>query len=183
MTQNDIANRQAILAEVFEFSPADIEANCKGKLSAAQRKRIIRKHDSNRRLAWIGFTIIFGVGLLGFSAEMIRLETMNARSLLTYLGVTAFFGLIVWAFILRYRGQIKRTLREENVQPVEGTILLVTKREEKMMSRYFCIGHHRFRIDEYKHFALLQQSGIAGQKAIVYVSTPWSSVLSVVLLH
>ena len=181
MVQNDISSLQAVLAEVFGFSSADIVANRKGELSLTQRERITSKHYADCRFAWILFAIIFGLGLLGFSAEMIRTENMNGRSLLTYFGVTAFFGLILWAFILYYRWQMKRTLREGNVQLVEGNIHLITERVEKTQVRYFCIGRHRFRIDKYRHFVLLQQSGIAGREAILYVSAPWRSVLSVVL--
>lgn len=181
MAQNDISSLQAVLAEVFTFSSADIAANRKGELSLPQRERISSKHYADCRVAWIIFAIIFGLGLLGFSAEMIRTGNMNANSLLTYVGITTFFGLIVWAFILYYRWQMKRTLREGNVQLVEGNIHLLTERVEKTQVRYFCIGRHRFRIDEYRHFVLLQQSGVAGRDAILYVSAPWRSVLSVEL--
>jgi hypothetical protein len=181
MTQNEMSNLQAILAEVFEFSPADIAANRMGEISAAQRERITNKHYANCRVAWEVFVIIFGLGLLGFSAEMIRTGNMGMRSLLTYFGVTAFFGLIVWAFILYYRYQLKRTLREGSARPVEGKIQLITERSERMQSRYFCVGNHRFRLDQYKHFVTLQQSGVAGRKAIMYVASPWHGLLSVVL--
>ena len=181
MIQNERSNLQAILAEVFEFSPADIAANRTGEISAAQKARITKTQYANSRAAWELFFIIFGLGLLGFSAEMIRTENMGVKSLLTYFGVTAFFGLIVWAFILYYQHQMKRTLREGSAQLVEGTIQLITERGEKTQIRYFCICNHRFRIDEYKHFVALQQSGVAGQKAIAYVSSPWHDLLSVVL--
>ena len=181
MAQNEMSHLQAVLAEVFEFSQADIAANRKGQLSAAQRERITNKHYANSRFAWELFFIIFGLGLLGFSAEMIRTGNMGMKSLLTYFGVTAFFGLIVWAFILYYRHQMKRTLRQGSAQPVEGKIQLVTERGERMQSRYFCIGNHRFRIDRYKHFVALQQSGVAGRKATMYVSSPWHSLLCVIL--
>jgi hypothetical protein len=181
MAQHDISHLQALLAEVFEFSPADIAANRRGEISAAQKARITSSHDASRRVAWEIFTIIFGLGLLGFSAEMIRTGNMGVKSLLTYFGVTAFFGLIVRAFILYYRHQIKQTLREGTAQPVEGNIQLITERGERMQSRYFCVGTHRFRIDNYQHFAVLQQSGVAGHKAVMYVSSPWHGLLSVVL--
>ena len=181
MIQNERSNLQAILAEVFEFSPADIAANRTGEISTAQKARITSTHYANSRVAWELFFIIFGLGLLGFSAEMIRTGNMGVKSLLTYFGVTAFFGLIVWAFILYYRHQMKRTLWEGSAQLVEGKIQLITERGEKMQSRYFCVGNHRFRIDEYKHFIVLQQSGVAGRRAIMYVSSPWHDLLSVVL--
>ena len=183
MTQNEISNLQAILAEVFEFSPADIAANRRGEISAAQKARITSNHYANTRIIWELFTIIFGLGLLGFSAEMIRTGNMGVKSLLTYFGVTAFFGLIVWAFISYYRYQIKRTLRAGSAQPVEGKIRLITERREKTQSRYFCVGNHRFSIDRYKHFIALQQSGIAGRKAIMYVSSPWHGLLLSVVLQ
>ncbi|MEL7505155.1 MAG: hypothetical protein AAFN18_22105, partial [Cyanobacteria bacterium J06554_6] len=100
---------------------------------------------------------------------------------LTYFGVTAFFGLIVWAFIFYYRHQMKRTVRQGSAQRVEGKIQLVTERGERMQSRYFCVGNHRFRIDRYKHFVVLQQSGVTGRQAIMYVSSPRHGLLSVVL--
>ena len=181
MIQNEGSDLQAILAEVFEFSPADILANRTGEISAAQKARITKTHYANSRAAWELFFIIFGLGLLGFSAEMIRRGNMGVKALLTYFGVTAFFGLIVWAFIFYYRHQMKRTLREGRAQLVEGTIQLITERGEKTQSRYFCVDNHRFRIDEYKHFVALQQSGVTGRKVIAYVSSPWHDLLSVVL--
>lgn len=181
MSQNEISNLQAILAEIFEFSSVDIAANRTGEISTAQKARITNTHYANSRTAWELFFIIFGLGLLGFSAEMIRTGNMGVKSLLTYFGVTAFFGLIVWAFILYYRHQMKRTLQKGSVQRVEGKIQLIIERSEKMQSRYFCVGNHRFRIDNYKHFVVLQKSGVAGRKAIMYVSFPWHGLLSVVL--
>ncbi|NEQ42131.1 MAG: hypothetical protein F6K00_00640 [Leptolyngbya sp. SIOISBB] len=181
MIQNERSNLQAILAEVFEFSPADIAANRAGEISAAQKARITNTHYANSRAAWELFFIIFGLGLLGFSAEMIRTENMGVKSLLTYFGVTAFLGLIVWAFILYYRHQMKRTLRAGSAQLVEGTIQLITERGEKTQSRYFCVCNHRFRIDKYEHFVVLQQSGVAGRQVIAYVSSPWHDLLSVIL--
>mgnify|MGYP001797084907 FL=1 len=181
MIHNERSNPQAILAEVFEFSPADIAVNRTGEISAAQKARITKTHYVNSRAAWELFFIIFGLGLLGFSAEMIRTGNMGVKSLLTYFGVTAFFGLIVWAFILYYRHQMKRTLREGSAQLVEGTIQLITERGEKTQIRYFCVCNHRFRVDKYEHFVALQQSGVAGRKVVAYVSAPWHDLLSVVL--
>lgn len=181
MTRDDMSHRQAVLAEIFEFSPTDIAANRIGKMSTAQKSRIAHAHYANTQTAWIVFAIIFGLGLLGFSAEMIRTGNMGAQSLLTYFGVTAFFGFVVGAVILYYRHQTKRTLRQGSVQPVEGKIQLTTERSERLLVRYFGIGRHRFRIDQYQHFVMLQQSGVAGQNAIMYVSAPLPSVLSVVL--
>jgi hypothetical protein len=181
MVQNDISHLQAVLAAVFEFSSADIAANRRGEISAAQKARIARSHHAHRRVAWEIFAIIFGLGLLGFSAEMIRTGNMGVKALLTYFAVTAFFGLIVQAFIFYYRHQMKRTLREGSAQLVEGSIQLITERGERMQSRYFCVGNHRFRLDNYRHFAALQQSGVAGRNAIIYVAFPWHELLSVVL--
>lgn len=181
MNQNERSDRQAILAEIFEFSPADIAANRRGEISVAQKERIASTHYADSRAAWELFFLIFGLGLLGFSADMIRTGNMGVRSLLTYFGVTAFFALIVWAFIRYNRHKMTRTFWEGSVQVVEGEIQLITERSEKIQHRYFCIGHHRFRIDEYKKFVALQKSGVVGQRAIMYVSYPWHSLLSVVL--
>ncbi|MEM7737783.1 MAG: hypothetical protein AAF267_18550, partial [Deinococcota bacterium] len=181
MNQNETSDPQAVLAEVFEFSAADIAANSRGNLSAAQKARMTRKHHADARAARSIFVIIFGLGLLGFSAEMIRIGNMGVRSVLTYFLVMAFFGFIAWGFILHNRHQLSCTLREGNAQPVKGEIQLITKRSERAQVRYFCVGSHRFRIDGYLHFVLLQNSGVAGREAIVYVSAPWYSVLSVVL--
>jgi hypothetical protein len=60
-------------------------------------------------------------------------------------------------------------------------IRLITKRDGRLLLRYFCVGSHQFKIDNYKYFTLLEQSAVAGQEAIMYVSSPWRSVLSVVL--
>jgi hypothetical protein len=181
MSRNETADPQAILAEVFAFSQADIVANRRRELSAAQRARIARKHHADVRLVRGVFVTIFGVGLLGFSADRIRHEDMNVRSLLIYFGVMAFFACIVGASMLFNRYRLNRTLREGSVQPVEGKIQLITKRDGRLLMRYFCVGSQRFKIDNYAHFTLLEQSGVAGQEAIMYVTTPWRSVLSVVL--
>ena len=181
VAQHEMSNLQDILAQVFDFSPADIAANRAGKISAAQKERITRKHYANSRLAWVLFGIFFGLGLFGFSAEMIRTGNIDGEFLLRYLGVTAFFGLIVWAFILYYRHRMKRTLREGSVQPVKGTIHVITERHERVRTRYFYVGNHRFRIERYSDFVSLQQSGVAGREAVMYVSAPWRDLLSVVL--
>ncbi|NEX19528.1 hypothetical protein G3480_04235 [Thiorhodococcus mannitoliphagus] len=181
MTQDERPDQQAILAEVFEFSPADIEANRMGKISAAQKARITGKHYANSRFAWIAFAIIFGLGLLGFSAEMIRTENMGVKSLLIYSGFTAFFALIVWAFILYYRHQMNRTLRERKVQSVTGKIRIIGERGEKLTHWYFCVGNLRFHIERSDHRILLQESGVEGWAARVYFSAPWHGLLSVVL--
>jgi hypothetical protein len=181
MAQNEMSNLQAILTKVFVFSPADIAANRTGRISAAQKARITSKHYANSRFAWVAFAIIFGLGLIGGSADMIRTGNMGVKFLLMYFGVTAFFGLIVWAFILYYRHQMKCTLREGSVQSVKGKIQLITERAERTTLRYFCVGNHRFKIDRYDHFVLLQQSDVAGLEARVYFSAPWQELLSVVL--
>ena len=181
MAQDDIANLQAVLARVFEFSPADLAANRMGMMSDAQKTRITQAHSANCRTAWQIFALIFGLGLLGFTAAMIRSGYPIVESLLIYCGFTAFWGLMVWAFMIYQRQQIQRTLRQGDVQPVAGQIRLTTERSGRVQHRYFCIGMHKFRIDNYAHFATLQQSGIAGREAIMYVSSPWRSLLSVLL--
>ncbi len=181
MLPNETANLQAILAEVFAFSPEDVAANRMGKLSATQRERMAAKHHANSRFAWVAFAIIFGLGLLGFSAEMMRTGNLGAKSLLMYSGLAALFGLIVWGFILYYRRQLKRTLREGNVYAVRGEIQIIMERGEKLMHWYFCVGNQRFEIDRSDHRILLQQCGVAGREAIVYFSAPWHGLLSVVL--
>ena len=80
MIQNEITNLQAILAEVFEFSPADIAANRTGEISTAQKARITSTYYANSRVAWELFFIIFGLGLLGLSTEMIRNGYMGVKS-------------------------------------------------------------------------------------------------------
>ena len=181
MSQNETANLQTILAEIFAFSSEDIAANRMGKLSAAQRERMAAKHYANSRSAWMAFAIIFGLGLLGFSAEMMRTGNLGVQSLLTYLGLAALFGLIVWGFIFYYRRQLKRTLREGAVHSVRGEIQIVMERGEKLMHWYFCVGNQRFEIDRADHRILLQQCGVAGRESIVYFSAPWHGLLSVVL--
>lgn len=181
MTQNETARLQAILAEVFEFSSADIKANRQGMLTGAQRERITRKHYVNSRTAWTIFAIIFGLGFLGFSAAMIQSGDMGTQAVLMYLGVTVFFGLIVEGYILFYRYQLKRTLRDGNVKAVQGKIRLIRERAEKTTNWYFGVDKYRFRIEQYQHRVLLQESGVVGREAIMYVSTPWRGLMSVVL--
>jgi hypothetical protein len=181
MAQNEISNQQAILAEVFGFSPEDIAANRTGKISPAQRARITSKHYANSRFAWVVFAAVFGLGLLGFSAEMIRTENMGVKTLLLYLGVTACFGLIVWVFILYHRHRMKRTLRKGKVQSVKGTIRITGEQREKLTHWYVCVGDHRFEIDRSDHRILLQQSGVGGREAWAYFSVPWRGLLSIVV--
>ncbi|WP_204137677.1 hypothetical protein [Halomicronema sp. CCY15110] len=181
MAANDIAHLQAVLARVFEFSPADLAANRMGMISDAQKARMTHTYDANCRMAWVIFALIFGLGFLGFSADMIRNENLGVDTVLIYFGVTACWGLIVWAFILYHGHQLQRTLRQGNVQPVAGQIQLWTERSEGMRSRYFCVGGYKFRMDNYTDFSALQKSGIAGRAAILYVSYPNRSLLSVLL--
>ncbi|MFG0268138.1 MAG: hypothetical protein ACF8AM_23725 [Rhodopirellula sp. JB055] len=178
---DDLSKRQAALETVFGFSQADLAANRSGELSAAQKDRISKAHDANSRLAWVAFSIVFGVAFLGFCAEMLRTSAFGVRSLSAYVGVTVFFGLILWGFILSHRYKMKRTLRDGKTFSVKGKIQLFTMRHEKLLHRYFCIDGHRFQIERYSHFALLKQSGLAGQEAIMYVSTPRKAVQSVEL--
>jgi hypothetical protein len=181
MAANDLDHLQAVLARVFEFSPADLAANRMGLISDAQKARITQKHDANCRIAWQIFTLIFGLGFLGFSADMIRNENLGVDTVLLYLGATAFWGSVVWAFIIYHRLQMQRTLQEGNVKPVAGQIQLWTERSERAQSRYFGVGSHKFRIDNYKDFATLQRSGLAGREATLYVAYPKHSLLSVLL--
>lgn len=181
MAPNDIDDRQAVLARVFEFSPTDITANCMGLISDAQKARMTHTHDANCRTAWVIFALIFGLGFLGFSADMMRSGNLGVESLLMYFWFTASFGLMVWAFILYYRHQLQRTLRQGSVQPVVGQIRLLTERSEGTQSRYFCVGSHKFRIGNYTDWATLQKSGLAGREVTLYVSYPKRSVLSVLL--
>ncbi|MEM6428291.1 MAG: hypothetical protein AAF708_03555 [Deinococcota bacterium] len=181
MNQNEPSDPQAILAEVFEFSPADIAANCKGNLSAAQQARMMRKHQADARAARSIFIVIFVIGLLGWSAEAIRTGEMSVRTVLTYCLVMAFLGFIAWGMMLYNRHKLNRTLQQGSAQLVEGKIWLIKKRSGKTHTKHFCVGCHQYQINEYKHWALLEQSGVAGRDATAYVSAPWRSVLSVVL--
>ncbi|WP_037226147.1 hypothetical protein [Rhodopirellula baltica] len=177
----DLSKWQAVLETVFGFSQADLAANQAGELSAAQKERVASTHFANSRLAWVAFSIVFGVAFLGFCAEMLRTGRFGTQSVSTYIGVTVFFGLILWGLVLHRRLQMRRTLREGKTYPVKGKIQLFTMRHEKLLHRYFCIDDHRFQIERYSHFELLQQSGLAGQEAIMYVSTPRKAVQSVEL--
>lgn len=181
MTVTDTHNLQAVLAEVFTFSPDDLAANRQGRLSAAQRERITRKHAGNVRAAWVIFAIVFGLGFVGFSAEMIRTANFTLNTILTYAALTAFFALIVWAYTTYDGRRMNRTLQEAHPQRVEGVIQLIVERSERTQVRYFCIDGQRFRIDAYSHFVALQEADAAGQEAIAYLSVPWRSVLSVEL--
>ncbi|EMI56155.1 hypothetical protein [Rhodopirellula sallentina] len=178
---DDLSKRQAVLETVFGFSQSDLVANQSGELSAAQKKRVSSKHYANSRFAWVAFTVIFGVGFLGFCADMLRTGTFGIHSLSVYVGVTVFFGLILWGFILYYRNQMKRTLWDGKIFPVKGRIQLFTMRHEKLLHRYFGVDDHRFQIERYDYFELLRQSGLAGQEAIMYVSTPRKAIQSVEL--
>ncbi len=181
MAPNDIDHLQALLARVFAFSPADLAVNRMGMMSDAQKTRITQTHSANCQTAWQIFALIFSLGLLGFTAAMISSEYPLMESLFIYFGFTAFWGLIVWAFMVYQRQQIQRTLRQGDVQLVAGQIQLFTERSGRVQHRYFCIGRHKFRLDNYAHFAALQKSGITGREATMYVSSPWRSLLSVLL--
>ena len=178
---DELSKKQAVLATVFHFSQADLEANRSGELSAAQKERITSTHFANSRFAWVAFSIVFGIGFLGFSADMLRTGTFGTQSLTAYVGATVFFALILWGFTLHHRFQMKRTLLDGKAYPVTGKIQLFTMRSEKLLHRYFCVDDHRFQVERYDHFKLLQESGLAGQEAILYVSTPRKAVQSVEL--
>ncbi|WP_146438452.1 hypothetical protein [Crateriforma conspicua] len=179
MAEDAGSKGQAALETVFGFSQDDLAVNRSGELSATQKDQIARAHYANSRFAWIAFLIVFGVAFFGFCADMLRRDTFGVRALAAYAGVTMLFALILWGFILYHRNQMKRTLRDGRTFPVKGKIQLYTKRSEKLMHRYFCIGDHPFQVERYDHFVLLQESGLAGQEAIMYVSTPRKAVQSV----
>ncbi|MFG0287413.1 MAG: hypothetical protein ACF8CQ_04525 [Rhodopirellula sp. JB044] len=177
-----LSKRRAVLETVFGFSQSDLVANQSGELSAAQKERVSSKHYANSRFAWVAFSIIFAFGFLGFCADMLRTGAFGMKPLLAYAGVTGLFGLILWGFILHHRNQMKRTLRDGRTYPVKGRIQLFTMRNEKLLHRYICIDDHRFQIERYDYFELLQQAGFTGQEAIMYVSTPRKAVQSVELI-
>ena len=181
MASSEISELQAILYDVFEFSNEDIKANRIGKMSEAQKACIFKKHRANSRFAWVAFSTVFSIGFVGGSVDMIRTEKMGVEFLLMYLGVTMFFAVIVWAFIVYYRRQMETTLREENIQSVRGKIKIICVRGEKLMHWYFSVGHYRFQIERGDHRILLQQSGVVGREAEVYFSLPRQDLLSVVL--
>ena len=172
---------QALLAAVFDFSSSDIAANRAGSFSQEQKQRMLSTHHRNSRFAWIAFGLIFGLGLVGFSAETIRNDEMGAESLLAYFALTAFFGGVVWMGILYFRRQMKRTLGKGKVKSVQGTIQVVGMRIEKLTHWYFCVGNRKFRIDRSDHRVRLQQSDLVGRDALVFYSSPWKGVLSVVV--
>ncbi|MCD0461410.1 hypothetical protein [Roseiconus lacunae] len=178
---HDLSKRQAALATVFGFSQADLAVNRSGELSNTQREKLASTHFANTRFAWIAFSIVFGVGFLGFCADTLRTGTFGTKTLSVYAGVLVFFGLILWGFTAYYRYQMKRTLLDGRTFAVKGKIQLFTRRNEKLMHRYFCVNDHQFQIERYDHFKLLQEAGLAGQEAILYVSTPRKAVLSVEL--
>lgn len=181
MAKDDTSDLQGILMKVLDFSDADVAANRQGRLSKAQQQRMRDKHHSNARVARVIFSIVFGLGLCGFSAEMIRVGTFGVRSLSLFVGVMVFLGLVVWGFIRYDRCKLRRTLRDGGVQRVEGEIWVLAEWYEKTMVRYLCVGRHRFRIERYIDFASIRESGIEGRKAVAFVSTPWRSLLSVEL--
>ena len=181
MTQQTTTDLQALLAEVFEFSTVDIEANRAGEFSAAQRERMTAKHHANSRFAWVAFAIIFGLALPGFSAEMNRTGKLGVNTMMAFLGLTTFFGVIVWGGIRYYRHQLRRTLREGTVHSARGNIRIVGERGEKLTHWFFCVGNQRFPIERSDHRIRLQQSGVAGRSATVYYAAPWRGLLCVVL--
>ncbi|MCC9600973.1 hypothetical protein LOC67_10375 [Stieleria sp. JC731] len=124
---------------------------------------------------------MLGVGFFGFCADMLRTGMFGIKTLSIYVGVTVFFSLILWGFTIHYRYQMKRTLLDGKTFAVKGKIQLITRRNEKLLHRYFCIDGHQFQVERYDHFKLLQEAGLAGQEAIVYISTPRKAVQSVEL--
>lgn len=179
MSQHELSRQVRVLAQAFNFSPEDVAANRAGNLTAAQMERITHKHHKTTRMVWVLFGSIFGVGLLGFSASMIHSENFGVKTMLIFVGVTVFFGMIAWAFILFNRYLMKRTFQEGSVHSVKGKFWLIAERNERSIVRYVAVGKYRFRIDRYSDFDLLQKSGIVGQEVIMYISAPWRGLLSV----
>ena len=170
---------QALLADVFEFSEQDIAANQSGRMTPDQWERMVTKHYANIRLAWVALAVIFGIGFIGFFAEMVRLGTMDAFAVQVFLGMAVLFCTITGLGIMYFRRQLKWTLANNDVQTVSGTIAIIAVRVEKLITWYFCVGHVRFRIEQGRHRIQLQQSGIEGRQATAYYSAPWHDLLSV----
>lgn len=175
-------NLQALLAKTFEFSEQDIAANQSGRMTPNQWERMVTKHYANTRLAWVALAVIFGIGFIGFFAEMVRLGTLDAFAMQVFLGMAVLFCAITGLGVVYYRRQLKRTLIKNDVQTVSGAIAIIAVRVEKLITWYFCVGQVRFRIEKARHRIQLQQSGIEGRQATAYYSTPWVEVLSVQLL-
>jgi uncharacterized membrane protein YcjF (UPF0283 family) len=130
----EISELQALLEKVFDFSIEDVRANRNAKMSEAQKALISQKHYANSRFAWIAFSIIFGLGLIGGSIDIIRSEKDWVEFLQIYLGVTIFFAVVVLGFISYYRRQISMMMREGGVLEVKGKIEIVGVRGEKLMN-------------------------------------------------
>lgn len=172
---------QNALARTFTFTPEDLAANRRGTISKNQEKRMGDKQSSNVRMAWTGFALFFGIGLLGFSAEIIRNDEMGIDALLWYFLVVILVGSIVLAVIYYHRWRLKRTLSHGKAEQVNGRIFLTKERGEKTYNYYFQVSDKRFDIDKIKQFDCLIRAGVAGRDATLYISSPWESILSIEL--
>ena len=179
MSNKQFSGPQAVLRQIFGFSAEDLTANRKGELSSSQKSRIMAKHRANCRFAWVVFAIFFGVGMFGFSVEMLRAHNFGTKFLLMYFGATALIALVVWASILYYRHQMRRVLREGKVDSVRGRVQIIGKRIEKLTHWHFCVGTQSFAIERGDHRIQLQQSGVEGREVIVYFTNPAYGVLSI----
>ncbi|MEZ5584123.1 MAG: hypothetical protein R3F37_16500 [Candidatus Competibacteraceae bacterium] len=173
---------QAALASAFMFSPADLSSNRVGRMSAEQKFRLQKNNTSNNRFAWGVFAAIFGIGFLGFSGAIIQ-EEIGIDAIPWYFVTVGFFALILWTNILFHQYRLKRTLNKGVAKPVSGKISLYSKRAERTTNHYFSINGQEFQLDLVKigQSIALKRANVAGQKATMYISSPFKSVLSVEL--
>ncbi len=168
-----------MLCEVFGFSTEDLHENRAGRMSDAQKWRILQTHERNSRFAWGAFAVILGVGFLGFSADMIRSGQMGSRALFAYAGFTAIIGAVVWAYVRFYRGRMRLTLVTGRMHSVSGPLRIVAERREKLLHWTLRVGDQQFALERADHRIRLQNSGILGRHVTVYYSMPWHGLLSV----
>ena len=169
----------AALSTVFQFTDADLRANRKGTISAAQKQTMQEKHEDNIELAQIGIIFITVIGFFGSGLAAIEdglpLFEMWAWMTFTLLLVNG----VVWLIFRYNHTRLTRTIQKEVIEQVRGP-MFVTTEGGKDRTYYFCIGSQRFDITFTDH-SLLKRFIMPGQQATVYYTSGWRHVLSVEL--
>ncbi|MEM9303093.1 MAG: hypothetical protein AAGE01_13335 [Pseudomonadota bacterium] len=180
MNRRSQPNPENVLRSVFKFTDDDLAANQAGAITAAQLARISEDHHRKSRTAWQLSAGILGIGLFGFTAALTQEGYTVVNAVLLYLGFATFIASIVFGFVRYFRWKLQRTVRNGRIRTVEDRVWLVVERNNKTQSRFLRVGRNDFRLSDHGHL-LLEKAGVNGRKATVFMSSPWKSVLSLVL--
>ncbi|RRR74505.1 MAG: hypothetical protein EI684_06895 [Candidatus Viridilinea halotolerans] len=165
------------LAEVFQYTPADLRANRRGTISERQKGRMRARHADTVGLMEGFFTFVAIIGVLGSGAAALSNGIPLWQMWLAVLVGLLFWVGLAWAILAYSRRRMEQTIAAGKVATISGTLHLM-RAGSKPVHHYFCIGTRRFSIDT-ADYLKLERSKVDGQRATVYYTTRWEWVLAV----